>query len=169
MMSLTFTALMVSMTGKFNSLYENFIICKSSSLVSYPVGLYNVFFHQDKSVENKILFEVLKGVTGTGRWGSLVDNEFAFALLNWGWGAQKDCAYYVLNAAAMGIQVHRTHCQQHMTDFFNHKILIVFGSTITLAIWRRNSRRKGIDRWLYQNLVQGLLLLLQGRLNLMMN
>ena len=71
-------------TRSFKACVKAFMNVNSMSLVAYPVGLHHDHFNAGgESLENKITF-VLKGCNGlTGRGGSLFNNEFVFAFLDW--------------------------------------------------------------------------------------
>ena len=65
--------------AKFNSL-------NCFSMVAYPVGMHYDTFHRDReSLENKILLTVTpqKSLFGVGRGGSLIGDQYVYALLDW--------------------------------------------------------------------------------------
>ena len=66
-----------------------FNILNRYSMVAYPVDMhYDIFCKHGESLENKILFTIrsinsLFGV-GVGRGGSLIGNDYVYALFDWG-------------------------------------------------------------------------------------
>ena len=53
-------------------------------MVAYPVGMHGDHFHDGESLEIKTLFTILLRKGGSvGGDGSILDNRFVFALLDW--------------------------------------------------------------------------------------
>ena len=54
------------------------------SMVAYPIGMHEDHFHNGECLENKILFTLPRLKNGSlGRGGSLLEDRFVFALLDW--------------------------------------------------------------------------------------
>lgn len=106
-------------TGTYHSLLTNFIICKSSSLVPYAVGVHDDYFNNDESAENKTTMEVPLGQSGIGRGGSWVNNSFVVAILDWGWGGRLPRTFLLANAPAMGIVPTPRFAQRQLNHFYD--------------------------------------------------
>ena len=98
-----------------------FMNVNSMSLVAYPVGQHNDHFNAGgESPENKITF-IIKGVAGRGRGGSLFDNGYVFALLDWQHTTRTARKFYVTHAQEMGLgPIQSSGAQRILDDFFEN-------------------------------------------------
>ena len=111
-----------SRTGSFKAFVKAFMNVNSMSLVAYPVGLHHDHFNAGgESLENKITF-VLKDCNGlTGRGGSLWNNEFVFALLDWRYEKRSARRFYVTHAEEMGMSSIASHgAAKILQDYFTN-------------------------------------------------
>jgi len=91
----------------------------SMSLVAYPVGQHNDHFNAGgESLENKITF-IIKGVAGRGRGGSLFDNGYVFALLDWQHTTRTAHKFYVTHEMGLG-PIQSSGAQRILDDFFEN-------------------------------------------------
>ena len=90
--------------GNYFSFCKAFISVNSMSLVTHPVGLHNDFFSKKgESLENKICFVVPSIKTSVGRGGSLIGNQFVYALLDWQYGGRHVRQWYVNHSVDLGL------------------------------------------------------------------
>ena len=111
-------------TRSFKAFVKAFMNVNSMSLVAYPVGLHHDHFNAGgESLENKITF-VLKGCNGlTGRGGSLFNNEFVFAFLDWCYEKRSARRFYVTHAEEMGLGSISSHgAGKILQDYFTNNV-----------------------------------------------
>ena len=113
-----------SRTKSFKAFVKAFMNVNSMSLVAYPVGLHHDHFNAGgESLENKITF-VLKDCNGsTGRGGSLFNNAFVFALLDWHYETRSARRFNVTHAEEMGLGPIASHgAPKILQDYFTTDI-----------------------------------------------
>ena len=97
-----------------------FISVNSMSLIAWQVGEHNDHFNKKgESLENKVTFVVPSITDSIGRGGSLIENQFVFALLDWQYAARTARQYYVTHSVDMGLGPPRaTGAQRHLDQYF---------------------------------------------------
>lgn len=102
------------------SFIKAFITVNSMSLIAWPVGLHNDHFNEGgESLENKILFNLpSKKISGAGRGGSILKDQFVFALLDWQHISRSSRAFFNAHHAQMGIPYQASNAQTILTQFF---------------------------------------------------